>query len=98
MSAAVRSLSGFQAPAVLRGPSAAGASVNGHDLHCPRCCCWGIYQRDYSLAKDGFIDSAAGLAKTRLLSYLETFSTTGPTRNNNLRRPTRFNQFLGEET
>lgn len=36
--------------------------------------------------------------KTRLLSHLETFSTTGPMRNNNLERLTGFNQFLEDET
>lgn len=50
------------------------------------------------LAKDAFIASAAGLFKTRLLSHLETFSTTGLMRNNNLKRLTRFNHFVGDET
>lgn len=54
-------------------------------------CCWWIH-----LAKDDSMGSAAALFKTRLLSHLETFSTTGPMRNNNLKRLTRFNQFVGE--
>lgn len=49
-------------------------------------------------AKDDFIGSAADLFKIRLLSHLETFSTTGLMRNNNLKRLTRFNQFVGDET
>lgn len=61
-------------------------------------CCWQIYQSNDQLAKHDFIGSAAGLFKTRLLSHLETFSTTGPMRNSNLKRLTRLNQFVGDET
>lgn len=96
LSSAARGVSGLPQSCV-RGPSAAGASGDVRDWRCPRCC-WRIYHGDYELAKDGFIDSAAGLFKTRLLSHLETFSTTGPMKNNNLKRLTRFNQFLGDET
>lgn len=45
-----------------------------------------------------FTGSAAALFKTRLLSHLETFSTTGPMKNNNSKKLTRFNQFVADET